>query len=149
MSIVRWDPFRNVSALQDRINRLFEDAFPAEKETDREIRQSAWKPVVDIYETDNGLIITAELPGVRKEDLSVEIKDNLLTLKGVRYMDEELKDHHCLRRERQFGSFMRAFTLESSVNPDQIKAKYKAGVLRVEVPKPEADNLKKVHINVE
>lgn len=149
MSVIRWDPFGNVSALQDRINRLFEDAFPPGKEMDGDIHRDAWKPDVDIFESDDGLILMAELPGVRKEDLSVEVKDNLLTFRGVRVLDEAMKAYHCLRRERQFGPFLRAFTLESPVQPDRVRAQFKTGVLRIEIPKPETDALKKVHIQVE
>jgi HSP20 family protein len=149
MPIVRWDPFRNVSALQERINRLFDDTFPAGSEMDEEINQSSWRPAVDIYETDEGLVITAELAGVKKEDVAVEVKDNVLTLKGERYVDGDIKEEAYLRRERFFGSFHRAFTLKAAVDPDKIKAKFKDGVLNVEIPKPEEDKPKHITVNVE
>ena len=83
MTIVKWDPFRNVAALQDRINRIFDESFSRTGDIDDDISMSAWKPLVDIYETDEAIILKAELPGIKKEDVSVEIKDNVLTLKEI------------------------------------------------------------------
>ncbi len=91
MTIVKWDPFRNVAALQDRINRIFDESFSRTGDIDDDISMSAWKPLVDIYETDEAIILKAELPGIKKEDVSVEIKDNVLTLKGERIEDKEVK----------------------------------------------------------
>ena len=90
MTLVRWDPFRDVSSLQERINRMFEDFFPRSRELDEENGACDWQPAVDIYETDTSLIIQAELPGVNKEDVSVELKDNVLTLKGERRVETKV-----------------------------------------------------------
>ena len=149
MTLVRWDPFRDVSSLQDRINRMFEDFFPRSRELDEEIGACAWQPAVDIYETDTGLVIQAELPGVHKDDVSVELKDNILTLKGERRVEKEIDEQRYFRQERCFGAFNRSFTLRESVQPDKIKAKFKEGVLEVEVPKAEAEKPRQITVDID
>jgi HSP20 family protein len=149
MAIIRWDPFRNVATLQDRINRLFEDSFPRSRDIDEDISMCEWKPSVDIYETEEGIVIKAELPGVNKEDVSVEVKNNILTLKGERFVDKEIDEDKYYRRERCFGTFHRTFTLQDTVLPDKIKAKFRNGVLEIEVPKPEEEKPRQISVNVE
>ncbi len=149
MAIIRWDPFRNVATLQDRINRLFEDSFPRSRDIDEDISMCEWKPSVDIYETEEGIVIKAELPGVNKEDVSVEVKSNILILKGERFVDKEIDEDKYYRRERCFGTFHRTFTLQDTVLPDKIKAKFRNGVLEIEVPKPEEEKPRQISVNVE
>jgi len=149
MTIVKWDPFRNVAALQDRINRIFDESFSRSADVDDHISMSAWKPSVDIYETDEAIILKAELPGIKKEDVSVEIKDNVLTLRGERVEDKEIKEGSYFRKERCFGTFSRAFNLQHRVQPDKIKAKFKDGILEIEIPKPEEEKPKQITVNVE
>ena len=149
MTIVKWDPFRNVAALQDRINRIFDESFSRTDDLDDDISMSAWKPLVDIYETDEAIILKAELPGIKKEDVSVEVKDNVLTLKGVRTEEKEIKEKNYYRKERAFGTFSRAFNLQHRIQPDKIKARFKDGVLKIEIPKPEEEKPKQITVNVE
>lgn len=149
MTVVRWDPFRGVSALQERINRLFDESFSQTKTLDDDVTLCAWEPAVDVYETGGAIVFKAELPGVQKEDVSVEIKDNVLTLKGERFVDPEIDEEKYYRKERCFGTFHRSFTLRSVVRPDQIKAKFTDGILEVEVPKPEEEKLKHISVNIE
>ena len=149
MTIVKWDPFRNVAALQDRINRIFDESFSRTADVDDDISLSAWKPSVDIYETDEAIILKAELPGIKKEDVSVEIKDNVLTLRGERIEDKEIKEGNYFRKERCFGTFSRAFNLQHRVQPDKIKAKFKDGILEIEIPKPEEEKPKQITVKVE
>jgi len=149
MTVVRWDPFRGVSALQERINRLFDESFSQTKTVDDDTPLCAWKPPVDVYEAGGAIVFKAELPGVQKEDVSVEIKDNVLTLKGERFVDPEIDDEKYYRKERCFGAFHRSFTLRSAVKPDQIKAKFTDGILEVEIPKPEEEKLKHISVNIE
>ena len=149
MALVRWDPFRNVVTLQDRINRLFEDAFPRSRDIDDDVSMCAWRPAVDIYETENGLVLKAELPGVKKENVSVEIKDNVLTLKGERAEDKEVDEENYYRRERCFGTFQRSFNLEQSIQSEKIKAKFKDGILEVEIPRPDEEKPKKISVSVD
>jgi len=148
MSIVRWDPFRNITTLQDRINRLFDDAFPRSSEGEEDM-VCAWRPMVDIYETEGGVVILADLPGVEKDRVSVEVKDNLLTIHGDRMSDAPVDEENYYRRERICGTFQRAFTLRETIAPDKIKASFKNGVLRIEIPKPEIDLPKKVTVDIE
>ena len=147
MVMVKWDPFRNITTLQDRINRLFEDAFPHKKDDDD--MACAWRPMVDIYENASGIIIQADLPGVKKEDVSVEVKENVLTIQGERFSDEQADDEDYYRRERGCGTFERSFTLRSAIAPDSIKASFKDGVLRVEIPKPEVEKPKQVKVSID
>ncbi len=149
MTIVKWDPFRNVAALQDRINRIFEESFSRTADLDDDISMSAWKPLVDFYETDESIILKAELPGIKKDDVSVEVKDNVLTLKGVRTEEKEIKEKNYYRKERAFGTFSRAFNLQHRIQPDKIKARFKDGVLKIEIPKPEEEKPKQITVKVE
>ncbi|MEA3436360.1 MAG: Hsp20/alpha crystallin family protein [Thermodesulfobacteriota bacterium] len=149
MTIVKWDPFRNVAALQDRINRIFDESFSRTADLDDDISMSAWKPLVDIYETDEAIILKAELPGIKKEDVSVEVKDNVLTLKGVRTEEKEIKENNYYRKERAFGAFTRSFNLQHRIQPDKIKARFKDGVLKIEIPKPEEEKPKQITVKVE
>jgi HSP20 family protein len=145
MTIIRWDPFRNISTLQDRINRLFEDAFP-HPQTDE---VCAWRPLVDIYETEAGVVIQIDLPGVSKEAVSLEVKENVLIIKGDRSSDGDAKEEQYYRRERGCGSFHRAFTLRYTIAPEDIKASMKNGVLKVEIPKPKEEQPHQVRVDIE
>ena len=98
MALVKWDPFRDVAQLQNRINRMFNESFGGSRELDDETGMRAWRPAVDIYETANGTVIAAELPGVSKENVSVEVKDDVLTLKGERLPDTSIKEDDYYRR---------------------------------------------------
>ncbi len=148
MAIVRWQPYGAVASLQDSINKLFQDAF-SRANIDEDFALSAWKPLVDIFDKDDAIVIHAELPGVKKEDVSIEVKDNVLTLRGERTESKEIKEDKYYRKERTFGSFHRAFTLPAAVNPDSIKATFKDGVLEIEIPKPEEQKPKQVKISIE
>jgi HSP20 family protein len=149
MSLVKWDPFGTVSSLQGRINRLFDDAFSSRAGADDTLSMGSWSPAVDIYDRSDAIVIHAELPGVKKEDISIEVKQNVLTLKGERVATQEVREESYYRRERSFGCFQRSFTLPEMVNPDQIKAKFKDGVLEIEVPKPEEAKPKQINVKVE
>ena len=149
MAIVKWDPFRDVSTLQDRINRIFNESFGRSRDFDDEVSLSDWRPPVDIYETGDGIVLKIELPGVNKDDVSVEVKDNVLTIKGERLLDPAIKDENYYRKERSFGKFNRSFSLQESIKPDLIKASFKDGVLTVEVPRPEEDKPKQVTVNID
>ncbi|MEW6260155.1 MAG: Hsp20/alpha crystallin family protein [Thermodesulfobacteriota bacterium] len=148
MAIVRWQPYGAVASLQDSINKLLQDAF-SRANIDEDFALSAWKPLVDIFDKDDAIVIHAELPGVKKEDVSIEVKDNVLTLRGERTESKEIKEDKYYRKERTFGSFHRAFTLPAAVNPDSIKATFKDGVLEIEIPKPEEQKPKQVKISIE
>jgi len=149
MSIIRWDPFRDVSALQDRINRIFNESFGRSRDFEDEVSLYDWRPPVDIYETGEGIVLKIELPGVNKDDVSVEVKDNVLTIKGERLLDPAIKDESYYRKERSFGKFNRSFSLQELIKPDLIKASFKDGVLTVEIPRPEEEKPKQVTVNID
>ncbi|MBC2743584.1 MAG: Hsp20/alpha crystallin family protein, partial [Desulfosarcina sp.] len=128
---------------------LFDDSFPRQAHEDEEVPLCAWTPSVDIYETDQGVIIAADLPGVNKEDVLVEVKDNILTLSGERFADPDVQSKNYYRQERTCGNFHRAFTLRAMISPDQIKAKFKNGVLLVEIPRPEEEKPRQISVDIE
>jgi HSP20 family protein len=149
MAIVKWDPFRDVAALQDRINRIFNESFGRSRDIDDEVSQYDWSPPVDIYETTDGVVLKIELAGINKEDVSVEIKDNVITIKGERLLDPKVKDDHYYRKERSFGKFHRSFSLADPIKSDLIKASFKDGVLTVEVPRSEKVKPKKISVDID
>ena len=149
MTLVKWDPFRDAEKLQNRINRMFEDSFGRTRDTDDETNMCAWRPPVDIYETENGIVLAAEVPGVGKENISVEVKDNILTLKGERMANQNIRGKNFYRQERCYGTFQRSFTLQQNIQPKLIKATFKDGVLKIEIPKPEEEQPKQISVKVE
>ena len=149
MTIVRWDPFRDVAALQDRINRLFSESFGQARDLDDDMRVCAWRPAVDIYEAENEIVLKAELPGITKKDVSVEVKDNVLTLNGERFPEAEINEEKYYRKEICFGTFERSFTLQERIQPEQIKATFNNGVLTVKIPRPQVETPKQITVDVE
>ena len=148
MALIRWDPFREVSALQERMNRLFSDLRSSSPFREEEITQGPLVPPVDIYETEDSLVFKAELPGVTKEDITVEVKDNTMTLKGEKRFQKEVKEEGYHRVERAYGAFQRAFTLPGMVEQDKVKAKFKDGILEIVLPKAEKAKPKQVKVEV-
>ena len=144
-SVIRWDPFRNVSNLQAQVNRLFESTLPG-RGSDSSL--TTWAPAVDIYETENELALKADLPDVNEKDIDIRIENNTLSIHGERKFEQEAKEENYLRVERSYGSFTRSFTLPSTVDTEAIKAEYKNGVLRVEMPKRAESKPKQVKVNV-
>jgi len=147
MNLVKWNPWREMHTLPVRINRLFDDPFFRIGRLDDDSSLGMWNPVVDLYEKDDHYMITAELPGVSKDDIKIDLKDRLLTLSGERSAENEVKEENYYRRERSYGKFQRAFTLPADVDSDKIKAEFKDGVLKVEVPKPEEKKAKQVTVH--
>jgi HSP20 family protein len=143
-SIIRWDPFRNISALQEHVNRLFESNFSHNAHS----TLTAWAPSVDVYETENELVIKADLPEVVEKDLDVRIENNMLSIRGERKFEQEVKEESYLRMERSYGSFSRSFSLPNTVDTQAIKAEYADGVLTVTLPKRAESKPKQVKINV-
>ena len=146
MAIVRWDPFRDVMSLQERMNELFERTMRRRADEEEGLAARAWSPAVDIYETDEKMVIKAELPGLKKEDIDIEIRDNTLTLKGERKFEKEIKQENYHRVERTYGSFQRSFTLPSTVKQEAIEATFKDGILEVSLPKAEEAKPKQIRI---
>jgi len=144
-SITRWDPFRNLSTLQEQVNRLFETSFKGNADNSA---LTTWVPAVDIYETENELVIKADLPEVAEKDVDVRVENNMLTIRGERKFEQNVKEDNYLRVERAYGSFSRSFSLPNTVNTEAIEANYKDGVLKVVLPKRAESKPKQVKINV-
>jgi HSP20 family protein len=150
MAIVRWEPFRDLLSLQERMNRLFDESFRgASRATDDDwALGGSWAPAVDIYEHEGNLVLKAELPGIDPKSVDVRIENNVLTLRGERSFEKEIKRENCHRVERAYGNFSRSFTLPTVVNQEQIQADYKDGVLKVTLPKREEAKPKQIPISV-
>jgi len=144
MAIIRWDPYRDVVTLRERMNRLFDDAFSSREQGD--LTAGTWSPSVDIHEKDKELVLTAEIPGVKEEDVDVEIEDNVLTLRGKKEFEKETKEDDYHRIERSYGSFYRSFTLPTNVDQDKIEANFDDGLLRITMPKKPELKPKKVNV---
>jgi HSP20 family protein len=134
MAIIRWDPFRDMVSLRERMNRAFDDVF-ANRGEDKDLTPSTWAPAVDIYETENELVLSAEVPGIAEKDIEIRVEDNTLQLRGERKFEKETKEENYHRIERSYGSFYRAFTLPNSIDAETIKAEHENGILRVTMPK--------------
>ena len=147
MALARWDPFSDLVALQERMNRLFEESLSFSQRTKLEPATRSWSPLVDIFETENDIILKVDLPGVRQEDIEVEVRDNTLFLRGERRRPKESKEENYHRTERPHGAFQRAFTLPSFVQWGKLKATYREGVLEVLMPK--AKGTQPEHIKVD
>jgi len=145
MAIIRWDPFRDLVTLRERMNRLFEDAFTSRGE-EKDLVASSWSPSVDIYETENEIVLTAEVPGVDEKNIEIKLEDNTLSLKGERTFEKETKEENYHRIERAYGSFYRSFTLPRNIDQDNIKAESENGILRISMPKKPELKPKKVKI---
>lgn len=143
-TLMRWNPFSEVRRLQEEMNRLFDGSFG-----EQELGSVGWIPPVDIEETADGLRVTAELPGMKKEDINVEFENGLLTIRGQRTRESKTEEKNFHRVERSYGSFVRSFRLPSTVNAEQISASYADGVLTLEMPKVEAAKARRIEIGEE
>jgi len=144
MAITRWDPFREVQALQNRVNSLFRDF----NDGDSPLTTASFVPAVDIYEDDQKVILKLEVPGIEEKDLDVSVENNTLTVKGERKFEKEEKEENFHRIERRYGSFFRAFTLPPTVDTEGIGAQYNAGVLKLELKKKPEAQPKQIKVNV-
>jgi HSP20 family protein len=147
MTLVRWDPFRELEDMSERLNRVF--SRPALRTSGKEnLTVADWMPTVDISETEGEYLIKAELPEVRKEDVKVTVENGVLTLQGERRQEKEEKGKRFHRVERSYGSFVRSFTLPESVDESGVKAEYKDGVLNLHLPKSEKVKPKAIDVKV-
>jgi len=144
----QWNPLQDLMVLQDRMNRLFEDATQRRTQGDAragdEFERSDWTPASDIYETESGYLIAMDLPGIDREALEIDVDDNRLIVKGIRAIDES-KQH---RTERPRGKFLRTFSVPGSVDQGKIGAEYKDGVLQIRLPKRTEQKAKKIDIKI-
>jgi len=145
-TLTRFQPFRGVTTLQDQINRLFNEAFDR---TSDEANLTTWAPAVDIYETEHELVVKADIPEIKPEELDIRVENNILTIRGERKFEKKVNEDNYLRVERSYGSFSRSFSLANTVNAEAIKADYKNGVLTLSIPKREEAKPKQIKVNVE
>lgn len=134
MAIIRWDPFRDLVTMRERMNRWFEDMASSRGE-EKDLVSSSWAPAVDIFETEKELILSAEIPGIEEKDIELKIEDNTLVIKGDRKFEKETKEENYHRIERSYGSFFRSFSLPSYVDLEKIEAEHENGILKIRMPK--------------
>ena len=145
MAITRWDPFREVVALQNRMNSLFGNM---NNESENPLTTASFVPAVDVYEDEKKVVLKLEVPGIEEKDLDVSVENNTLTVKGERKFEKEEKEENFHRIERRYGSFFRSFTLPSTVDTEHIGASYNAGVLKLELEKKPEAQPKQIKVNV-
>lgn len=148
MAIVRFDPFRELSQMQDRINRIFGEAYRGGREDDV-LNRGDWTPAVDIFENgQHEIVIKAELPGLKREDIDIRVENSTLTLRGERKHDTEVKQESYHRVERAYGSFSRSFALPSTVNAEKVSAGFTDGVLTITLPMREEAKPRQIQVAV-
>jgi HSP20 family protein len=142
-----WDPFREVNSLQRRLNSLFDD-YSRQQGDSSAVSMGSFVPAVDIYEDEHKVSLKLEIPGVRQEELDVQVENNILTVRGERKFDKEEKEENFHRIERRYGSFTRSFTLPSTIDTASVKANYENGVLRIDLAKKAETKPRQIKVNV-
>ena len=143
--LTRWDPFREFSTLQDRMNRMFRDSYGDREEA---LTTSTFAPPGDVYEDEHNVTLKIEVPGIDEKDLDVRVENNTLTVHGERKFEKEEKEENFRRVERQYGSFTRSFTLPNTVDTDSIQAAYEKGILKIQLAKKAEAKPKQIKVNV-
>lgn len=145
MNIVRYDPFRELRGLQDEMNRLFSSTF-SRSSSDEQMYGSAWNPSVDIFENKDNIVLEAELPGLKPEDVDISIENNVLTISGERKFEKKDEGDNFHRVERSYGSFTRSFTLPPTVNAEDATAEFENGILHLTLAKREEAKPRRIEI---
>jgi len=145
-TITRWDQSRGLASLQDQVNRLFEDNVTCDRSGPADL--ATWAPVVDIYETENELVVKADLPDLEDKDIDVGVENNTLTIRGERKFEKNINEENYLRVERAYGPFMRSFSLPNTVSSENVRAEYRNGVLSLHMAKREESKPKQIKISV-
>src|SRR5271157_3532923 len=145
--LTRWDPVRELYSLQNRMNRLFEEQYGGKSE-DSLTTAGAFVPPVDIYEDEHSIQLKLEVPGIDEKDLDIKVENNVLTVSGERKFEKEEKEENFRRVERRYGSFVRSFTLPTTVDSEGITADYNAGVLKLRLTKRAEAKPKQIKVNV-
>jgi HSP20 family protein len=144
--LTRWEPFREFSTLQDRINRVFRESYSGNH--DDSLTTSSFAPAVDVYEDEQKVSLKIEVPGIDEKDIDVRVENNTLTVHGERKIEKEEKEENYRRVERQYGSFTRSFTLPQTVDAENVSANYDKGVLKITLPKKAEAKPKQIKVNV-
>jgi HSP20 family protein len=143
--LTRWDPFREFTTLQDRMNRLFRDSYGDREEA---LTTTTFAPPVDVYEDEHSVALKIEVPGIDEKDIDVRVENNTLTVHGERKFEKEEKEENFRRVERQYGSFTRSFTLPNTVDSESIQANYDKGILKIQLAKKAEAKPKQIKVNV-
>jgi len=146
MVITRWDPFRELTTLQNRVNSIFQDYGRADK--DELTTTGNFVPAVDVYEDEHKIVLKLEIPGVNQDDVDIRLENNTLTVSGERKFEKEEKEENFHRIERRYGSFSRSFTLPNTVDTENIRANYEHGVLNIELSKRAEAKPKQIKVNI-
>ena len=144
--LTRWEPFREFSTLQDRMNRLFRETQGSSQ--DEALTSSSFAPAVDVYEDEHDVTLKIEVPGIDEKDIDVRVENNTLTVHGERKIEKEEKEENYRRVERQYGSFTRTFNLPATVDAEKVQADYDKGVLKITLPKKAEAKPKQIKVNV-
>ena len=144
-NLERREPFSGLSSVDSQFSRMLNDFFGR---SGQESNLTTWAPAVDIYETEHELVVKADLPDVKPEDLDIRVENNILSIRGERKFERKVDEKDYLRVERAYGSFSRSFSLANTVNADAIKADYQNGVLALTIPKREEAKPKQIRVNV-
>jgi HSP20 family protein len=147
MALARWTPYRDVMSVRDEMNRVFNEVFGRGTNDESSWFSGTWAPAVDIYETDDALVMKAELPGFSKDDINIELKENTLVVKGERKHEDEVKEGNYHRKERMYGAFQRSFMLPATVDREKVSASYKDGILELRLPKALAAQPKRIAVS--
>jgi HSP20 family protein len=145
MAITRWDPFRELATIQDRMNRLFQDSYGGENQ---ELSTSAFAPPVDVYEDEHSITLKIEVPGIDEKDIDIRMENNTLVVRGERKFENQEKEENFHRVERRYGSFVRSFTLPNVVDAENVRADYDKGVLKITLAKKAEAKPKQIKVNV-
>jgi len=145
--LTRWEPFREFSTLQDRINRVFRESYSGSGR-DESLTASSFSPAVDVYEDEHNITLKIEAPGIDEKDIEVRLENNTLTVHGERKIEKEEKEENFRRVESRYGSFTRSFTLPTTVDTESVQANYDKGVLRITLAKKAEAKPKQIKVNV-
>jgi HSP20 family protein len=147
MAIVRWDPFGELAAVQDRVNRMFGSYYGTRGEDDV-MRRGSWIPPVDIYEKDHEILLKAEVPDMQRDQIDIRVENNTLTISGEKKFDQEVKEDQFHRVERSYGRFSRSFSLPATIDTEKVLADYKNGVLTIRLPIRDEAKPKQITVQV-
>ncbi len=146
MAIVRWDPYRELAAMQDRLNQFFDDTHRSDDDV---MSRGDWMPAVDIFQTDqHEVVLKAEVPGLKREDIDLKVENNTLTIKGERRQEKSVAKEHYHRVERCYGAFSRSFSLPNAIDSEKVRAEYRDGVLTVTLPLREEAKPRQIKVDV-
>jgi HSP20 family protein len=153
MTLIRWDPFRELVTLQDRMNRLFQDTWAnpgsaSLRGSEESLTSGAFIPPVDVYEDDHAIVLKMEVPGIDQKDIDIRLENSVLSVHGERKFEKEEKEENFQRIERRYGSFTRSFTLPNTVDMENVQADYENGVLKVKLTKRAEAKPKQIKVNI-